>query len=1217
MPINARVVTIFTILLFSAFSGMIALPEWHQEEGYRWAELTLPDQGNTGFALLPSEETGINFVNVLTDQETTTNRILMIGSGVAIGDYNNDGWPDLYFARLNGDNVLYKNLGDWKFEDVTVEAGVGSPGEYSRGATFSDIDGDSDVDLLVSANGNLRAFRNEGNGKFTDITKQAGLTSKYGSTTLALADVEGDGDLDLYVANYRTTTFRDGVKNLAMQMQGGKLIIPPELQDRLVVTPDGLREYGEPSFLYLNNGKGIFAPVSWTGGAFLDEDGKPLKRKPLDWSLTATFRDIDQDGDPDLYECNDFWTPERFWLNNGNGHFRAIDRLAVRKTAATSMGVDFADIDRDGDYDFYVLDMLSRSHQRRKMEMGTMKPTPLAIGEIDNRPQFMRNMLYLNRGDDTYAEIAYLSHVEGSEWSWQPVFIDVDLDGYEDIIITNGHARDVQDADTENRIKKMKTDDLAEMRKTLLLFPVLKVPKVAFHNQGNLHFEEVAHEWGIDQSEVAHGIALGDLDRDGDLDFVLNNLNAVAGVYRNNSVSPRVAVQLKGFPPNTQGVGARITLRGGTVSPQMQEIVAGGRYLSGSQALLVFAAGKAQDDLSLEVFWRSGKISRIGNVKPNRIYEIDEASSKVFEDRKREQPEPVFADVSTALNHVHHENPFDDFQRQILLPNRLSQLGPGVAWHDFNHDGYDDLVIASGAGGRPALYWNNSKDGFTAANDFALAQPTARDQISVVGWSENEGASSLLISQSNFEDGKKDGDSLLLFQSESASLNLAQRLSAHSSSLGPVAIADIDSDGDLDLFAAGRTIPGRYPEPATSRLYLNQGSVGFTPDSRNDDLLKSMGLVSSAVFSDLDQDGDPDLVLAVEWGPIRILINQQGTFTDATENLGLAKYLGWWNGVTTGDLNEDGKFDIVATNWGLNSKYHYSSKHPLHVYYDDFDRNGELDILETHYDEQMKTLVPERGLSCSSQAMPFIKTKLPTYEAYGGAGLRDIYGSTLDQAKMLTANDLEHKVFVNKGDHFEAIPLPLEAQFAPGFGVNVADYDGDGHEDVFITQNFFASQIETPPIDAGRGLWMKGDGKGGLVPVPGQVSGIKVYGDARGSAVSDYDADGRVDLIVTQNGAATKLYRNQGGNPGLRIRLVGPAGNFNAVGAAIQLAFGDRMGPAREIHGSSGYSSQDSFIQVLGIPEQPTKIVVRWPGGKKTITNVPIPTPREITIRVD
>jgi hypothetical protein len=412
----------------------------------------------------------------------------------------------------------------------------------------------------------------------------------------------------------------------------------------------------------------------------------------------------------------------------------------------------------------------------------------------------------------------------------------------------------------------------------------------------------------------------------------------------------------------------------------------------------------------------------------------------------------------------------------------------------------------------------------------------------------------------------------------------------------------MDADGDLDLFVGGRNVPGRYPLPASSKLFLNESGT-FEEDEGSTSVLRKIGLVSGAVFSDLDSDGDPDLVLALEWGPLTVLRNDGGQFVNATQELGLDTHTGWWTGVTTGDLNGDGKLDIVATNWGLNSKYDASPDHRLMIYAADFDTSGTLDIVEAHFDSWFKCLVPERGLSCSSRAMPFVRARMPTFAKFAASPLEEIYGAqALEKAYRREAATLSHTVFLNTDGAFQPLVLPWEAQIAPGFGVNVADFNGDGKEDVFMGQNFFATQIETTRLDAGRGLLLLGDGAGALTPVRGQVSGIMIYGEQRGSAVSDFDADGRPDLVVTQNGNRTRLLRNVQGVPGIRVRLKGAAGNPRGVGAVVRLQYESEFGPAREIHAGCGYWSQDSPVQVLAGPREPTGVWVRWPGGRETTT---------------
>jgi hypothetical protein len=1226
------------------------------QAGWRAIQLAVPSTGRTGFTPVPAASAGITFSNWVAQERHLTNQILLNGAGVTCGDVDGDGRVDVYFGCVDGPNKLYRNLGNWKFEDVTEAAGVACAGLDTSSVLLADVDGDGDLDLIVSSvGGGTHVFFNDGRGRFVELPQPAPLNPRRGATSMAMADIDGDGDLDLYIANYRTVTIRDQPNTrFSFRIVNGQPVVL-SINGRPLTDPDltnrfnfklklGDRggtfiheENGEPDVLLLNDGQGRFTPVSWTDGRFQEADGHPLAQPPLGWGLSVTFRDLNGDGAPDLYVCNDFNSPDNVWLNDGHGRFRALPQLALRQTPLSCMGLDIGDVNRDGYPDIFTLDMLSPVHERRFRQRVDLRPDIPPFGNLEYRQQVSRNMLQLNRGDTTFAEIAQMAGVEAADWAWTPMLWDVDLDGWEDLVVASGFERDGMNMDALRQIEMLKKEKpLAPIEQLRLrrLMPRLPTGPLAFRNLGQLRFQEVTDAWGLRSATVSQGMALADLDGDGDLDLVINNLNGPPSLFRNETSAARVAVRLKGRPPNTRGVGALVKLHGGPVF-QSREVIAGGRYLSSDDPMLVFAPGPGP--MQIEVRWRSGAVSVVSNVQPNHLYEIVEppghnAPGSAPQAQPSSAPAAVlFQDVSDRLNHRHTEEPFDDFARQPLLSRTLSQLGPGVAWCDLDGDGPDDLVVASGKGGQLAAWRNDGKGQFSPLAQPPFTAPVTRDQTTVVGYPKSSGHR-LLVGSANYEDGLSLG--ACVRQYDPAVNQPADLVAALQASIGPLALADVDGDGWLDLFVGSRVVPGRYPEPASSLLLRGDGKGNFTRDESNCSVLANIGLVNAAVFTDLDNDADPDLVLACDWGPLKIFRNDRGKLTpwdpavvlaaearialahtqSNTAPTRLSHLTGWWNGVSAGDFDGDGRLDLVAANWGRNTKYERFRTEPLHLFYGDLDNNGTLDLIEAYYDPVRRVLLPLQMPHFVWAALPLVMERVSTWTAYGQATLEQIHGPALQQAHHLQVNWLESTLLLNRGDYFEVHLLPLEAQMSPAFAVCVADADGDGHEDLFLSQNFFGVPPETSRYDAGRGLWLRGNGQGGFTPLPGQQSGVMAYGEQRGAAVADFDQDGRVDLVLSQNAGPTKLYRNVGARPGLRVRLVGPPGNPTGVGAVMQLVFGTRRGPAREIHAGSGYWSQDSPVQVLGTPQPPTELVVRWPGGKTA--QVPVPTgASELTVK--
>lgn len=1223
------------LLLLLLACGRDETVVWHEEAGYRWRALTVGG-GEAGFTAQPGSRTGVRFQNDVSDSLLVGNRMLGQGAGIALGDVDGDGRVDVFLARTEGCSGLYRNLGNWKFEDITRTAGVGACGRHSTGATLADIDGDDDLDLLLLATtGPNAAFLNDGHGVFTERRDLGIDSTAHGGTTMTLSDVDGSGHLSLYIANYKPYNIDDSLPpqrrafaQMVRQVAPGTYEIVPEHQRdyKVVLRPElgGVRmsQRAHEDEFYSNDGKGRFTRVPFTGGRFSDADGRPITDVAESFALGAKFADLNGDGAPELFVTNDFEDPDALWFNDGRGGFRLADWRSLRQLSNSSMGVDVADVNGDGRPDIFVTDMLANDSKRVKTQIPTHTAFAKKPGDMESQLQYQRNSLFVNRGDGSFGELSMYAGVQASGWSWGTMFSDVDLDGWPDVLIANGHLWDVMDADVQEGLQNRL--NAIQWQRLRWQFPPLKLRNVAFRNRGDLTFEDAGTRWSFGTEEdISHAIAQGDLDDDGDLDVVVNRLGAPALLLRTQTSAPRVSVRLRGRAPNTRAVGAKVRLLNGAVAEQTREVTAGGLYMSHSDYGQSFAMGKS-DGATIVVDWRDGTQTTIRDVRANRHYEISQASASATPPAARppaaDTARTLFEDVSSQLaGHRHAENVFDDWDRQFLLPDALSQLGPGVAWFDLDRDGREDLLVGSGKGGSLGVFHN---EGRVLRPQPAGGPVATLDHGGVVGVADAAGAR-VLVGSSTWES-RSDAEriaqpSVLRFAGTARGVAaMPAAIPSHESSTGGISVADYDGDGALDLFVGSRALPMQYPVAVSSGLFRSVNGA-FVLDTVNSAKLRGIGLVSSSMFADVTGDGYPELLLAREWGSIALFINDgRGGYTPAPASWGLDSLTSRWIGLAAGDLDGDGRLDLVATSWGRNVATPADSVDPLTLVYGPFGARGEVEMLLARRATgvnatRVNGMTPFNSYARVRIAVPHVASRVSSFSAYADADVSRLLGS-IPAVQQLSARTLDHTLFLNRGGRFERVSLPAEAQWAPAFYAGIADFDGDGMEDVFLSQNFSPTTVGVPRYDAGRSLLLSGDGRGGLTPVSGAASGLHVYGDGRGAGYSDFDADGRLDLAVAQNGGVTRLFRNRGAKPGLRIRLIGSRANPDAVGAQVRVAYGARLGPAREIQSGAGYWSQNGAVQVFGLSGVPSAVWVRWPGGGESRNVVPAGA-TEVTVR--
>ncbi|HEY5327987.1 MAG TPA: VCBS repeat-containing protein [Mucilaginibacter sp.] len=1089
------------------------------------------DQKNKLFTLLPSSSTGINFANDVkyTEQlNVYTYRNFYNGGGVAIGDINNDGLPDIFFCGNQQSNRLYLNKGNFQFEDITEKAGLSSAGAWSTGVTFADVNGDGLLDIFICKSGDFsgknrknQLFINNGDLTFTERAAEYGLDITGLCTQAVFFDYDHDGDLDCYLLNNpsRSVGNYNQVKD-----------------QRNIPDPFGGNK------LYRNDG-GHFTDVTRQAGIYSSKIG---------FGLGATIADVNGDGWDDIYISNDFFERDYLYLNNKDGTFKECLPDVIRELSLSSMGADIADINNDGYPDIYVTDMLPEPEARLKtkaaFETWDKYQSNLQNGYYQ---QFQRNVLQLNQGPTpvkntkqtqvNFSEIGRLAGVQATDWSWSALITDLDNDGFKDIFVSNGIYKDLTDQDyiqfmaNPTEVRKMMGSEKEVIRKLIDKMPSQAIPNYAFHNNGDLTFTNKAKEWGLDQPSFSNGSAYGDLNNDGALDLVVNNVNMPAFVYRNNSrkLYPEnkfLKVILQGEGKNRFGIGTQVTVYYNHTLSYQEQMPSRG-FESSVDPRLNFGLGKAKLIDSVVVKWPGGKQKILKGVMPNQIITVKQSES-AWPKKAKVKPAPaktLFAQSADnyGIDFVHKEDEFSDFDREKLIFQMHSTDGPRIAKGDVNGDGLEDFYVC-GAKGQPGALYIQTKEGrFKRSNEKLFDQDKGSEDTDCLffdadgdgdldlyvcsGGNEFSANSTELIDRLYINDGKgnftKSPQVLPSFQFESSSC---------------VTAADFDGDGDQDLFVGVRLKPGKYGYPCKGYILENNGKGVFTDvTDKVAPGLKDLGMVTDAKWFDYDRDGKPDLVVCGEYMPIRIFHNEGGHLKEVTAAAGLNNSNGWWNRIQIADIDGDGYPDIVAGNHGLNSRFKASRAKPVSMYVGDFDENGATEqIVCTYNGDKQYPMVLRHDLVGE---LPYLNTKYQRYDQYKEQTMDDIFGKEeLQKMTKLDAYEMRSSVIMNnRNGTFTMKPLPVEAQFSTVFGLVVKDFDGDGKKDILLGGNFYQSKPEVGIYDASYGLLLKGDGKGGFKAVKPQTSGIVVKGAVRDIAA--IKAGKKNLLIFAKNNDKTEI----------------------------------------------------------------------------------------------
>ncbi|OLY92405.1 VCBS repeat-containing protein [Cnuella takakiae] len=1077
--------------------------------------------GPSLFTLLPAEQTGIAFNDTLVEGVNTN--VLMYeyfynGGGVAAGDLNGDGLDDLYFSANMAANKLYLNKGNLKFEDITDASGlVTRDGPWKTGVAMADVNGDGRLDIYVSYSGNLRPeklvgqlFINQGAGAdgiphFKDQTTAFGLDIPGHTTQAYFFDYDGDSDLDLLRLNHnpRNIPVLDEVNTAALLKVAEPLY--------------GLR-------LYRNDGSRFSDVTAQTG----------LNSSALSYGLGAGISDFNNDGRPDIYVSNDYSAPDYLYINNGDGSFTDKKAQALGHISQFSMGNDVADINNDGLSDIITLDMLPADNRRQKLLFAPDNYEKFDLGVKSGfHYQYMRNMLQVANGDGTFSEVGQLAGISNTDWSWAPLFADYDNDGWKDLFVTNGYVRDFTNMDfmkymgdrLENRESGVLRSDVLKLVEQM---PASNVVNYFFRNNGNLTFSDVSAGWGMTEPSNSNGAAYTDLDNDGDLDLVVNNINKPAFVLRNDADKVAKAqflkIKLQGSGANTMGVGAKLWLYAGGRSQYLEQMPTRG-YQSSVSPVLHFGLGNTSAVDSLRIIWPGGSQQVMRSIKAGQTLTLKQSDAQ-GKTLPANSPKTLFTETSSPVPHQHGPVAVNDFKRQPLMVNPVSYSGPCMVKGDVNGDGLEDLFVGGGSGTAGALFLQQKGGVFRKMASSALeGDKTYEDGGAVFLDANKDGKIDLFVASGGYHNLLPEDpllqDRLYLGDGKGGLAKApAGAVPQLLVSKGCVAAADINGDGNADLFVGGRVVPGRYPETPKSFVLLGDGKGAFKDGTASvAPEIQNLGMVTDAVFTNLGGSNLPELVVVGEWMPVTVFALEGGKLRNKTNQYLPKAYSGWWNKILAEDLNGDGRTDLVLGNQGLNTQCKVSDKEPAELYFKDFDDNGAVDPILCFY-MQGKSY-PYVFRDELLEQMTIMRTRYQDYNAYADAKLSDIFTpEELKGAGHLQANTLHTTLLLQDGKgKFAEQPLPIAAQYAPVYALAAMDANGDGFKDLVLCGNNNRAKLRFGKSDANYGVLLKGNGKGGFAYLPQQESGLKLQGDVR----SLVQVNGQ--LLFGINGQALKAYQ--------------------------------------------------------------------------------------------